>query len=189
MLREIEDFISGNIETQETLFEQIPQIKKAVDLITDCVKKKGKIILFGNGGSASDCQHIAAEFLGRYKKNRPALPAIALPSNMAVITAIANDFGYDNVFSKQLEAFASKKDVVIAISTSGNSKNVIEGIKESRKLGSKVVGLTGNNGGRMKNMCDILINVKSSNTPMIQQAHITIAHIICELVEKEVFKK
>ena len=162
-----------------------PSIEKSIQAIVKCLKKGNKVVLFGNGGSAADAQHIAAEFIGRFKINRKSLPAIALSNNSSTITAISNDFSFDSVFSRQCESLISKGDVVIGISTSGNSLNVKKGINASKKNGAITIGLLGNKGGSIKRCVDIPLIVNSTSTPHIQEVHRTIYHIICEIVEKE----
>lgn len=187
MRDKIKDILLENIQIKEELLRRsVDQIIEITNLIIACLKKNGKVILFGNGGSASDSQHIAAEFVGRFKKNRHALPAVALTTNTSVLTALANDYGYDIVFAKQLEALAQKNDIVIGISTSGKAKNVISGVKQAKKMGLKTVALSGGDGGELVKLADISLIVPSSITPRIQEAHITIGHIICELVEEAV---
>ena len=153
--------------------------------IISCLKNNGKVVLFGNGGSAADAQHIAAEFLGRYKLKRKSIPAIALTSNSSTTTAIANDYDFSDIFSRQCESLVSKGDVVIGISTSGNSENVVKGLKTSSKNGGLTIGLLGNKGGKIKNIVDVSLIVKDTSIPRIQEAHRVIYHIICEIVEKE----
>jgi len=162
-----------------------PNIEKSIQVIVNCLKKGNKVVLFGNGGSAADAQHVAAEFIGRFKINRKSLPAIALTSNSSTITAISNDFSFDLVFSRQCESLISKGDVVIGISTSGNSLNIKKGISISKKKGAITIGLLGNKGGSIKKHVDIPIIVNSTSTPHIQEVHRIIYHIICEIVEKE----
>ena len=162
-----------------------PDIEKSIQTIVKCLKKGNKVVLFGNGGSAADAQHIAAEFIGRFKINRKSLPAIALSNNSSTITAISNDFSFDSVFSRQCESLISKGDVVIGISTSGNSLNVKKGINTSKKNGAITIGLLGNKGGSIKRCVDIPLIVNSTSTPHIQEVHRTIYHIICEIVENE----
>ena len=162
-----------------------PSIEKSIQAIVRCLKKGNKVVLFGNGGSAADAQHIAAEFIGRFKINRKSLPAIALSNNSSTITAISNDFSFDSVFSRQCESLISDGDVVIGISTSGNSLNVKKGINTSKKNGAITIGLLGNKGGSIKRCVDIPLIVNSTSTPHIQEVHRTIYHIICEIVEKE----
>tara|TARA_Y100001949_G_scaffold103518_1_gene87332 strand:- start:395 stop:985 length:591 start_codon:yes stop_codon:yes gene_type:complete len=161
------------------------EIDKTVNLIIKALTKNKKIIIFGNGGSAADAQHIAAEFLGRYKIKRKSIPAIALTSNSSTTTAIANDYDFSDVFSRQCESLVSKDDIVIGISTSGNSENVIKGLKASKKNGGLTIGLLGNNGGKIKNTVDISLVVNATSVPRIQEAHRVIYHIICEIVEEE----
>ena len=161
------------------------EIDKTVNLIINALTKNKKIIIFGNGGSAADAQHIAAEFLGRYKIKRKSIPAIALTSNSSTTTAIANDYDFSDVFSRQCESLVSKDDIVIGISTSGNSENVIKGLKTSKKNGGLTIGLLGNNGGKIKTIVDISLVVNATSVPRIQEAHRVIYHIICEIVEEE----
>lgn len=162
-------------------------IIRASEMIIGTYQTGGKIILIGNGGSAGDAQHIAAEFVGRFKLERRSLPAIALTTNTSILTALANDYGYENVFSRQLDSLANDKDVLIVITTSGNSPNILKAVEEVKLRNIKVIGMTGRTGGELKNMVDILINVPSDNTPRIQEGHITIGHIICYLVERNLF--
>ncbi len=157
---------------------------KISNLIYLALKNKKKILFIGNGGSAADAQHIAAEFVVRLKQNRKAYPAIALTTDTSVLTSCGNDFGYDMVFKRQIEALGEKGDILIALSTSGNSKNVLEAIEEAKKKKIKIIGFTGNSGGKMKGKCDILVDVKSENTMRIQETHITFLHIISDMVEK-----
>ena len=181
--------IEENIETNEELHKsQAENIEKAAKAIIGSFRNGGKILVFGNGGSAADSQHIAAELVGRFKKERKALPAIALTTNTSTLTAIANDYGYDVTFSRQVEALGREGDVAIGLSTSGNSKNVVAALKCAKSAGLKTIGLTGAGHGAMKDICDILIAIPSKNTPRIQESHILIAHIICELIENELFK-
>jgi len=163
-----------------TLCDSIESISK---LSIETLESQGKIILFGNGGSAADAQHIAAELVGRYKADRRGLPAIALTTDTSALTAIANDFGYENIFSRQLEALLNKNDLVIGMSTSGNSKNVINALDYANKLGVKTIGLSGGDGGVMKKVCSHNLVVPSIDTPRIQEMHIFIGHTICHLVD------
>jgi len=167
----------------------IPDIKKAIKIITNCIKNDNKLLIFGNGGSAANAQHIAAEFVGRFSKERQSLPAISLTTDTSTITSIANDFSYDVIFSRQCESLVSKGDVVIGISTSGKSKNVKNGLIKSKKNGAHTIGLLGNKGGSIKNIVDISIIIDSTSTPRIQEAHRTIYHIICDLVERNISYK
>ena len=164
-------------------------IENSVTLITKSIKNGNKIILFGNGGSATDAQHMAAEFVGRFMKERKSFPAIALSTDSSIITAIGNDYSFKRIFSRQAESLVKKGDVIIAISTSGNSKNILKGIKTSKNLGAKIISLTGKNGTKMKLNSDIFLNVPSTVTSRIQEVHRTIIHIICEMVEDELSKR
>lgn len=189
MRDKIKEIFLENIRIKEELLRtSISQIIEITDLVIEALSKNGKVILFGNGGSASDSQHIAAELVGRFKKDRRALAAVALTANTSVLTSLANDYGYEVVFAKQLEALGKKNDIAIGMSTSGRAKNVCLGIKQAKKLGLKTVALTGANGGELAKLADISLVVPSSVTARIQEAHITIGHIICELVEEALFK-
>lgn len=179
-----EIFLESIQVKEELLHTSISQIIEITNLIIDCLKKNGKVILFGNGGSASDSQHIAAELVGRFKKDRTALAAVALTTNTSVLTSLANDYGYEVVFSKQIEALGQKNDIIIGISTSGKAKNVASGIRQAKKMGLKTVALTGGDGGELAKLADVSLVVPSSVTARIQEAHITVGHIICELVEQ-----
>ncbi|MBU0633837.1 MAG: D-sedoheptulose 7-phosphate isomerase [Candidatus Omnitrophica bacterium] len=159
-------------------------IEKTAQLIIAAYKQGNKVLIFGNGGSAADSQHIAAELVGRFKKERPALPALALTTNTSIISALANDYSYDLIFERQIEAWGKKGDIAIGISTSGSAKNVIRALKKSRERGLYCVGFTGEKGKELKPLCDICVIVPSADTARIQEAHITVAHIICELVEE-----
>ena len=176
--------ISGDLKYQvaETLSGEI---LKAAHTIRDCLSNGGKLLLMGNGGSAADCQHIAAELIGRFKKERKAIPAIALTVDSSSLTALGNDYGFDSIFARQVEALATSNDAVVGISTSGNSKNVILALNLARKIGCKTVGFMGNDGGDMKNCVDIGIIVPSNDTARIQEVHITVGHIICEIIEQD----
>jgi D-sedoheptulose 7-phosphate isomerase len=184
--------VAGELEESAAVKREIAQhlsqeIAKAARLILESYKAGGKLLLIGNGGSAADAQHIAAEFVGRFKLERRGLPAIALTTNSSILTALANDYAYDIVFSRQLEVLANDKDVLIAITTSGTSPNILKGVEMAHAKGATVIGLTGGNGGKLKDMADLTIVVPSDNTPRIQEAHITIGHTICYLVEKWLF--
>lgn len=184
MLEKIRSLIQESIKIKEDLINtSLNDIKIISGEIIATLRNGGKVILFGNGGSASDAQHIAAELIGRFKKDRRALPAIALSSNTSILTCLGNDYGFEKIFSRQIEAIGRSEDIAIGISTSGKSKNVILAIKEAKKLGMKTISFTGSNGGELANLTDFKIIIPSKETPRIQEAHITIAHIICELVE------
>ncbi len=181
--------IEESIEVKEALHQsQAANIEKAAKLIIASLRGGGKILIFGNGGSAADSQHMAAELVGRFKKERAAMAAIALTTNTSTLTALANDYGYDATFSRQIEALGKEDDVAIGLSTSGNSKNVIAALNKAKSLKIKTIGLTGASGGAMKDICDVMITVGSKNTPRIQESHIMIIHILCELIEDSLTK-
>ena len=187
--KKIEQTIAKTLNESSKIIDGISnlsnEIDKTVNLIINALTKNKKIIIFGNGGSAADAQHIAAEFLGRYKIKRKSIPAIALTSNSSTTTAIANDYDFSDIFSRQCESLVSKGDIVIGISTSGNSENVVKGLRTSKKNGGLTIGLLGNKGGKIKNIVDVPLIVKDASTPRIQEAHRVIYHIICEIVEEE----
>jgi len=190
MRERIKDILLESIQVKEEILRsQIGSIVEIAELMIDCLKKDGKVIVFGNGGSASDSQHIAAELVGRFKKDRSALAGIALTSNTSVLTSLANDYGYDVVFSRQVEALGKKNDVVLGISTSGKARNVALGIKQAKKMGIKTVALSGGDGGEIVKLADVSLLVPSKVTARIQEAHITIAHIICEMIEQELCRE
>jgi len=169
------------ITKSKNLSEKLNQ--SAIKIIS-CLKNNGKVVLFGNGGSAADAQHMAAELIGRFKIERESISAIALTTDTSVITSIGNDYDFDKIFSRQCESLVNENDVVIAISTSGNSDNVINGVLKSKEKGSFVIGLTGNSGGKLKSSADILLDVPSDDTARIQESHRVIIHSLCELIEK-----
>ncbi|HXM67776.1 MAG TPA: D-sedoheptulose 7-phosphate isomerase [Candidatus Acidoferrum sp.] len=176
----VKNLLLGNADIVSTIAEVSAGLVDSFD-------KGNKVLLFGNGGSAADAQHIAAEFVGRFAFNRPALPALALSVNTSCVTAIGNDYGFDLVFSRQIEALARPGDFAIGISTSGNSENVLQGLSVARKIGLTTVALTGCTGGKMKGEVDYCICAPSHETPRIQECHILIGHIISELVEETIF--
>jgi D-sedoheptulose 7-phosphate isomerase len=161
------------------------EVELSAQICIDCLKNGGKILLFGNGGSAADAQHFAAELVGRYKNDRRGLPAIALTTDSSILTSVGNDFGFSQIFDRQIQALANAEDVLIAISTSGRSNNVISGIKLGSKLNCKTIGLCGKNKGEMDKICDVTLAVPSKNTPRIQELHIIICHTICHLIDQE----
>ena len=160
-------------------------INSIVNMIIKTIENKNKIIIFGNGGSAADAQHIAAEFVGRFKIERISMPAIALTTDSSILTSIGNDYSFELIFSRQCESLVQEGDVVIALSTSGNSINVLNGVKMAKKKKAKIIGLLGNSGGKISELSDVSIIVNSNSTPRIQEGHRLIAHIICEIVEKQ----
>jgi D-sedoheptulose 7-phosphate isomerase len=177
---EIQESISVKNDLARAASEQIAE---AATAIVACLRGGGKLIVFGNGGSASDAQHMAAELVGRYALKRQALAAIALTTNSSSLTAIANDFGFEEIFARQLEALAKPQDAVLAISTSGNSPNVLRALETAKTLGLKKIGLTGNEGGKLRDLVDISVIVPSTSTPRIQEAHTLVIHILCGIVE------
>lgn len=188
----IELRIRQSIEVKESLLKDASLLKKvedAANLLVETYRKGGKVLLCGNGGSAADAQHLAAEFSGRFYFDRPPLDAEALHTNTSYMTAVANDYHFDEVYARLVRAKGRKEDVLIAISTSGNSPNILNAIEAAAKLNMPTIGMTGATGGKMHNRCTILLNVPSADTPRIQEAHILIGHIICEIVESTVFPK
>ena len=187
---EIRDIIKASIDVKTQICDDEAFLERIGDAGRICVsvlQTGGKIWFCGNGGSAADAQHLAAELGGRFYKERKPLPAEALHVNSSYLTAVANDYGYDQTYARMLKGSAREGDVLIAISTSGNSVNVLNAIGEAKLLGMPVIGMTGATGGRMKDLCSVLLNVPSEDTPRIQEAHIVIGHIICEKVEEAMF--
>lgn len=174
-----------HLEVARALPKLASEVSKAVDMIRASLDAGGKLLIAGNGGSAADAQHIAAELTGRFVRERKALPAIALHSNTSALTAIGNDYGYEQVFARELAAHARPGDVLLAISTSGGSKSILRAIEEARQKKVAVIGLTGESGGKMREVCDLCLCVPSKTTARIQEMHITIGHTICELLEEE----
>ncbi len=188
MRERIKNIFTTSIEVKrQTVSECLDNIISLTEMVIKTLKAGGKILLFGNGGSAADAQHIAAEFVNRFKKDRPPLPALALTTDTSVLTSIGNDYGYELVFVKQVEALGKPGDVAWGISTSGRSPNVNLALKRAKELGLKTVALTGGNGGEMAKTADLSIIVPSFDTPRIQEVHITIGHAVCELVEEKLF--
>ena len=188
----INNQITESISIKELILndEKILKIISTVALLfVDAYKNDRKILFAGNGGSAADAQHIAGELVSRFYFDRPGLPAIALTTDTSILTAIGNDYGYEKIFSRQIQANGIAGDIFFAISTSGNSKNIIEALKECKKKGIVTVGLTGLSGGDMKGLCDYCICIPSDETPRIQESHLLIEHIICAVVEEEIFGK
>ena len=172
------------IEKDETLKAAV---QDAVDAIVNCFRSGGRVYFCGNGGSAADAQHLAAEFSGRFYFDRPVLPADALHCNTSYLTAVSNDYGYDRIFARLISGLGQKGDILVGISTSGNSANILQAFEVCRDKGVRTIAMTGATGGRMKALADLLINIPSTDTPRIQEAHITVGHIICELVEQAMF--
>lgn len=179
--------MEGSIEVHNRLIEAcLPAMTVAADALIAAYRAGRKALFFGNGGSASDAQHLAAEFLGRYLRERRPMPAVALDTNTSAVTAIANDYGYEHVFARQLQALAVAGDVAVGISTSGNSQSVLEALTMARSLGLYTIGLSGAAGGRMRELVDVLIAAPSNETPRIQECHILVGHALCDAVEKAV---
>jgi len=183
------DIIKTELNLHNEVFSKMERLSFSIESIAklaiDSIKSNGKIIIFGNGGSAADAQHIAAELVGRYKVSRKGLPAIALTTDTSALTAISNDFGYENVFKRQLEALLNNNDLVMGISTSGNSHNVINALEYAKSMHNTVVGFSGAQGGKMNDICDINLVIPSNDTPRIQEMHILIGHIICQLIDNQ----
>jgi len=186
----IKELISKSIEVKQQLLADeiiLGQVQKAVDVITTAFKNGNKVLFCGNGGSAADAQHLAAEFSGRFYKDRPALPAEALHCNTSYLTAVANDYSYDVIYARLIEGIGMTGDVLVGFSTSGNSGNVVKAFETAKNKGMVTIGFTGATGGVMKEQSDVLLNVPSYDTPRIQESHILLGHIICQLVEENVF--
>lgn len=191
MTDKIKQIISASISVKQQLLEDeavMENLQKSVQLITEALQQGKKVLFCGNGGSAADAQHLAAEFSGRFYTDRDALPAEALHCNTSYLTAVANDYSYDVVYSRLVKGIGNEGDVLVGLSTSGNSKNIIAAFEEARRKNILTIAFTGSTGGKMKELSDILFNVPSNDTPRIQESHIMLGHIICELVEEEYFK-
>jgi len=193
-MEEIEDIIircfkESNRIKEIFLAENLGRIVKVIDVITAALKKGNKILLFGNGGSAADAQHLAAEFVNRFLIERPPLPAIALTTDSSVLTSIANDYEFNEIFSKQIRAIGQPGDIAWGLSTSGSSPNVLKGLEAARKIGMTTIALTGRDGGAIAKAADYSLNVSSNLTPRVQEAHITAGHVICEMIDYKLFQK
>lgn len=186
----ITNSISASIAVKEQILTSdvlLDAIEAAAAAFITAFRAGGKVLFCGNGGSAADAQHLAAELSGRFYLNRPALFAEALHVNTSYLTAVGNDYGFDVVYARMIEAAGRPGDVLVAISTSGNSPNILQAIEQARKSGMTVIGMTGEKGGKMRNACDVLINVPSPDTPRIQEAHILVGHIVCQITEAVLF--
>lgn len=187
----IKSYINESISVKRTIqndIELIEKINHVSQTIIDSFKAGGKLLIAGNGGSAADSQHISAEFVSRFQFDRPGLPCVALTTDTSALTAIGNDYGFDNIFKRQLESIATNKDIFIGITTSGNSKNILKAVEYCKISGIKSIGLTGSNRGKIDDLVDILINVPSKKTAHIQESHIMIGHLLCMIVENKLFK-
>ena len=180
----IENEFSEHLKVAKNMSTLTSQVEVAARLCIDSLNNGGKILIFGNGGSAADAQHIAAEMVGRYKAERKGLPAIALTTDTSALTSIGNDYGYDRVFDRQVEALANKGDMAIGISTGGSSGNVISALKLAKEMGCRTIGFSGRDGGEMNTLCDVNLVVPAQDTPRIQEMHIVIGHTICHLVDQ-----
>ena len=191
-MNKIRDIIQASIDVKKIILEDeelINSVKKCVDVISIAFKNGNKVLFCGNGGSAADAQHLAAEFSGRFYTDRDALPAEALHCNSSYITAVGNDYGYEHIYSRMIKGIGRNGDVLVGLSTSGNSKNIINAFEVAKEKGMITIGFTGATGGDMRSLCDHLINVPSTDTPRIQESHITLGHIICQLVEEDLFSQ
>lgn len=175
--------IEESLAVKRALLDVAPVIAQAGETLVKAYKTGGQAFFFGNGGSAADAQHLAAEMLGKFYKDRPALPAQALSTNTSSLTAIGNDYSYDYIFARQIEGLGRKGDVAVGISTSGNSKNVIDALIAAKKKGMLTIGFAGEGGGRMRELCDVCVCVPSKDTARIQECHILVGHLVCEMVE------
>lgn len=187
----IANIIKSSIDVKERILNDaklLSKINEAAELIIKTYKQGGRVFFCGNGGSAADAQHLAAELSGRFYFDRPPLAAEALHVNTSYITAVANDYAYDVIFSREVDAFCKEGDVLVGISTSGNSANVLKAFETAKDKGVLTIAMTGESGGKMASISDILINIPSNDTPRIQESHITIGHIICQIVEEELFQ-
>lgn len=185
----MKEYISKSIQAKTEILQDkafLSDIEKAVESLVAAFKSGKKVLLIGNGGSASDCNHLATELVSKFYKERKALNAISLAANNSIITAIANDYGYEKVFSRQIEATGEKGDVLLAFSTSGNSANIIEALKTAENIGLIKVGFIGKNDCKMDKHCDILLKVPSGDTPIIQESHIMLGHLICKMIEEKI---
>jgi len=188
MLETIKADLQESIDTKKEVLNTLSlKIEQAAISMITALKNGKKIMFCGNGGSAADSQHLAAELVGRFKKNRSALAAISLTTDTSILTALGNDFGFETIFARQVEGLGQKGDVLIGISTSGESKNVAEAVKKAKLMGIKTIGFLGGGGGSLAATVDLAIIVPSKNTPRVQESHITIGHIICNLIEREIF--
>ena len=191
-IQAITDIIKASIDVKQQLLADeslIHQIQTVTDVITKAFQNGNAVYFAGNGGSAADAQHLSAEFSGRFYKDRKALPSDALHCNSSYLTAVANDYSFDVIYARLLEGLAKPGDVLVGISTSGNSGNIVKAFEMAKTIGVTTIGFTGQNGGKLKDLGDYLINVPSNTTPRIQESHILVGHIICELVEINIFGK
>ena len=190
MINSIKDLIIKSAEVKQQILADenfLSKIRQTIDIVSEAFKNGNKVLFCGNGGSAADAQHLAAEFSGRFYKNRPALPAEALHCNTSYLTAVANDYSFDVIYSRMIDGMGCKGDILLGFSTSGNSVNIVKAFESAKNKEMITIGFTGAAGGIMKEKSDVLLNVPSSDTPRIQESHIMIGHIICQFVEENVF--
>lgn len=190
----MQDLIAAQLQEHQAVIRRIEtelagQIARIAVRLVETLKIGNKLLIMGNGGSAADAQHFAAEIVGRFKMERPGLPAIALSTDTSIITAIGNDYGFERIFSRQLEALAAPGDALIGISTSGNSPNILKALETGRQAGCSTIGLLGRDGGTIKDICDLALIIPCDDTPRIQEGHITVIHILCDLIEQSLFGK
>ncbi|HIJ77797.1 MAG: D-sedoheptulose 7-phosphate isomerase [Desulfobulbaceae bacterium] len=186
----IAESLKNSIEAKQALYSsQLQDIKVLAQWMIDTIKSGNKLMFFGNGGSAADAQHLAAEFVNRFLIDRPPLAAIALTTDTSILTSVGNDFSYDDIFAKQIRALGKKGDLVLGISTSGNSPNVLAAIEVARQMGIKTAALTGGSGGKLKDTAELTLNVPSKMTPAIQEAHIWVEHLLCQIVDEALYGK
>jgi len=188
MDRIISESLKQSISAKEALYtSQLAEIKKLAQWMIDTLKSGNKLLIFGNGGSAADAQHMAAEFVNRFMIDRPPLAAIALTTDSSILTSIGNDFSFDDIFIKQVQALGKRGDLALGISTSGNSPNVIRAIEEAKKMGIQTAVLTGKSGGKLIGLADLCLNVPSESTPAIQEAHVWLEHLLCQIVDEALY--
>jgi len=183
----IERGVQENRRVTERLLDELPVIEEMAKILFDCIRGGGKVIFFGNGGSAADAQHLAAELAGRFYLDRPSLPALSLAANISTLTAVGNDYGFEHVFARQLPGVAARGDVAVGISTSGNSPNVLAATRLARRIGMITFGWTGRTGGELAEIADFVLRVDSDQAPRVQEAHILAGHLLCEIVEQWLF--
>lgn len=192
MSQQISDIISSAISLKRSIASDqqlLQRVQECVDVITEAFRNGNKVLFCGNGGSAADAQHLAAEFSGRFYIDREALPSEALHCNSSYLTAVANDYSYESIYSRIILGIGKEGDVLVALSTSGKSRNIVQALEAAKQKGLVTIGFTGEGGGDMKALCDLLLNVPSSDTPRIQEGHMLLGHIICQLVEANLFQK
>ncbi len=188
MLSILQESLAGSIKAKEDFFGQSADLLlDTVERVIRCFENGGKLMLCGNGGSAADAQHLAAEFVNRFLIDRIPLPALALTTDTSILTSVGNDFSYNDIFAKQVQALGKPEDILLGISTSGNSGNVINALDAAKEIGMTTVGLTGGEGGKMASLVDILLNVPTTHTPHIQECHIWVEHMLCQLIDERMF--